>query len=96
MILQSLSQKLAWFNSGNGTRRITSIHGYTEIRLFRASHEKKRNIIRAHPDYRGKGYWLDWRPLVCGVEPSDLLLSKRIQMEALFKDASGNGTDNKE
>jgi hypothetical protein len=60
MILQSLSQKLAWFNNGTGTRRLTSIHGYTEIRLFRASHEKKRNIIRAHPDYRGKGYWLDW------------------------------------
>jgi hypothetical protein len=33
------------------------------------------------------------RPLVYGVEPSNLLVSKRIQLEALFKDASGNGTD---
>jgi hypothetical protein len=60
VILESLTKKLAWFNNGDKSQRITSIEGYTEIRLPQKGKKKERNIVRAHPDYRGKGFWLDW------------------------------------
>jgi hypothetical protein len=61
MIHESIVRKLAWFNNGNGFRRIISLNGYTELEIPRFSKKNnKRNIIRAHPDYKCNGLWLDW------------------------------------
>ena len=61
MIHESIVRKLAWFNNGNATRRINSIIGYTELRIPCSSEKKtQRDIIRAHPDYKKNGLWLDW------------------------------------
>ena len=73
LIMSSIHQKLAWFNNGNMSRRISSINGYTELRLRRGlSHQNEhRDIVRAHPDYRGKGLWCDWIDVEWEVEGSD-------------------------
>jgi hypothetical protein len=59
VIFKSMVKKLGWFNNGEGRLRISSIKGYTELRIPTASDKNQRGIIRAHPDYRN-GLWLDW------------------------------------
>jgi len=60
LVLQSVTQKLAWLNNGDCTRRMASINGYTELHLLPKHIDTERSIVRAHPDYRGKGFWFDW------------------------------------
>jgi hypothetical protein len=75
LIISSLVKKLAWFNNGCISQRIVSIDGYTELRLHSKSasptKDKVRNIIRSHPDYRGKGIWFDWVGVTWEVENDD-------------------------
>jgi hypothetical protein len=60
-ILDSMTKKLAWLNNGNRSCRIRSIQGCTEIHMSSADkHKTNRHIVRANPDYRGKGLWMDW------------------------------------
>jgi len=60
-ILDTIGKKLSWYKDPTKSSRITSIIGCTEIHLAkRTSKDKTRNIIRAHPDYRGHGIWMDW------------------------------------
>jgi hypothetical protein len=50
-----------WFNNGNELRHITSLNGYTELKIPHSSKRKtKRNIICTHPDYKCNRLWLDW------------------------------------
>jgi hypothetical protein len=76
MILQSLCRKLAWFNNGDSTRRLTSITDYTELRKYQGTNDRKRSIIHAHPDYRGNGYWLDWIKVKWVVDDDDQSIIK--------------------
>ena len=59
LILSAISDKLCWFNNGEAQHRLVSISGSTEIRLSTVS-DGGRDIIRAHPDYRREGLWMDW------------------------------------
>jgi hypothetical protein len=60
IILNSIKEKLAWFNNGINTQRLVSISGYTEIRCPPTKDKLQRKRIRANPDYRGNGLWTDW------------------------------------
>lgn len=97
LILSSIHKKLSWFNNGDSSQRISSIQGYTELRLQRqseSSKEKQRNIIRSHPDYRGKGIWFDWVDVVWEVEhdeednTSTITLPARVVMILDFQSAT--------
>jgi hypothetical protein len=59
-VLDALGNKLSWFNNGCAMSRIVSVKGFTEIRMNCEPNYSGRTILRAHPDYRGKGQWLDW------------------------------------
>jgi len=60
-LLIHLSQKIGWFNNGDTHQRIVRITGCTEIRLKTDGRDVvDRIIVRAHPDYRGEGIWMDW------------------------------------
>ena len=58
---ETIVRKIAWFNNGDATKRIISIDGHTELRIPTSSGNNiNRDIIRAHPDYKNNGLWLDW------------------------------------
>jgi hypothetical protein len=59
LLLSAISDKLCWFNNGDAQQRLISILGSTEVRLS-TDKDEERDIIRAHPDYRQQGLWMDW------------------------------------
>jgi hypothetical protein len=78
IVLQSIAAKLAWFSNGLRNRRIVYIGGSTEIHGTKSKEgTKQKTCVRAHPDYRETGLWMDWID-VCweaendGEEPSIL------------------------
>ena len=59
-VMTAICRKLSWFNNGSGTSRLVTIEGFTELRLHTVDFDTSRSIVRAHPDYRGAGPWMDW------------------------------------
>jgi hypothetical protein len=74
IILDSITDKLAWFNNGVNTRRIISICGHTEIRCPPSQDKLQRKCIRANPDYRGNGLWTDWVNVSWAVEQDENMI----------------------
>jgi hypothetical protein len=60
IILQSITAKLSWLNNGEINRRIKTIEGSTELHLPIVGETVNRSCVRAHPDYRETGLWMDW------------------------------------
>jgi len=58
--MNAICRKLSWFNNGSGSKRLVSIEGFTELQLLSTETQSTRSIVRAHPDYRGNGPWMDW------------------------------------
>lgn len=71
IVLESIVAKLSWLNDGDITKRIKSINGATEVNLPSNREQSKRSFVRAHPDYREIGLWMDWVDIRWELEEDD-------------------------